>query len=180
MRTKRTAVLTVTLLCAAVVASKEKSPRPQAKAMGETGCAVAGDEAALRKIPEEWKRNYNGANAAAVAALYTDDAYYLTQHFVSGIVHGREAIQAYVQIGVDAHYRVDSIEILAISCSGDMAYVIDRYTSTNAGQKAVGVNLVVLKKTKGRWFIVAQEAAVPDPATAIQQLPVNKKLPQGP
>ena len=50
-----------------------------------------------------------------------------------------------------------------------MAYAIDRYESTNAGQKAFGVNLVVLKKTGRKWMIVAHEAAVPDPA-AIRSL----------
>jgi uncharacterized protein (TIGR02246 family) len=137
-------------------------------------CASPQDDAALRGIPEEWKLHYNNGDAAGVAALYTEDAYYLTQHFATGIVHGRPAIQAYVQIGVDAHYRVDSIAVLAISCSREMAYVIDRYNSTNAGQQAIGVNLVVLKKNGGKWLIAAHEAAVPDPATAIQRLPANQ------
>jgi hypothetical protein len=52
-------------------------------------------------------------NAADVASPYTDDAYYLTQHFVTGIVHPRYEIRAYVERGVDARYRVDSIEVLA-------------------------------------------------------------------
>jgi hypothetical protein len=34
----------------------------------------------------------------------------------------------------------------------------------------MGVNLVVLRKKDGRWWIVAHEAAVPDPASAIRNL----------
>jgi ketosteroid isomerase-like protein len=65
---------------------------------------------------------------------------------------------------------VESIEIIAMDCSGDLAYTIARYESTNAGQKAFGVNVVVARRIGGRWLIVAHEAAVPDPATAIQRL----------
>jgi len=128
------------------------------------------DHAALMRVSQQWKQGYNEDEAAKVAALYTEDAYYLTQHFVTGIVKGRAAIQEYVQRGASAHYHVDKIEILFEACSGDFAYTVDRYESTNGGQKAFGVNLVVLKKMGGEWKIVAHEAAVPDPATAIQSL----------
>jgi hypothetical protein len=65
---------------------------------------------------------------------------------------------------------VDSIEVVTMECVGDFAYAVTRYESTNAGQKAFGVNLVVLQRLEGHWMIVAHEAAVPDPATAIQHL----------
>ena len=133
-------------------------------------CAVTGDDRAIRRAAEKWKSGYNSGDAAGVAALYAEDAYYLTQHFVTGILHGRDAIKAYVQRGIDAKYRVDSIEIIAADCSGDLAYTVGRYESTNAGQKASGVNVVVLKRTDGKWLIVAHEAAVPDPGTAIRRL----------
>jgi len=133
-------------------------------------CAVLADDRELREIPERWKIAYNGGDAALVAALYAENAYYLTQHFASGILHGRSEIQAYVQRGVDAKYHIDSIEVLATQCSGDLAYVITRYKSTNGGRNDMGVNLVVLCKKDGRWWIVAHEAAVPDPASAIRNL----------
>jgi hypothetical protein len=34
----------------------------------------------------------------------------------------------------------------------------------------MGVNLVVLRKIRGKWLIVAHESAAPDPACAIQHL----------
>jgi uncharacterized protein (TIGR02246 family) len=136
----------------------------------ERHCAVAADDSAIRHIAEQWKDGYNDGHAARVAALYTEDATYLTQHFLTGIVQGRSAIQAYVQRGVDAGYHVDSIQVLSTHCSGDSAYAITRYESTNAGQKAFGVNLIVLRKISGRWLIAAHESAVPDPGTAIQHL----------
>ena len=113
-----------------------------------TSCSVSADDRTLRDIPERWRVAYNAGDADRVAALYSEDAYYLTQHFVSGILHGRADIQAYVQRGVDAKYHIDSIEVLTTQCSGDIAYVITRYRSTNAGRNDIGVNLVILRKSK--------------------------------
>jgi len=153
-------------------------PRIAAAEVGDASpspmrCSNAADDRALRQIAEDWRRAYNNGKAAAVAALYTEDAYYLTQHFATGIIHGRPAIQAYVQLGINADYHVDSIKVLATSCSANFAYTLTRYRSTNAGQQAMGVNLVVLHKIRGRWRIVAHESAVPDPATAIKYLGVS-------
>ena len=139
----------------------------RAQPPSEETCEQAG-----RRIVSEWIRGYNEGDATGVAALYTDDAYYLTQHFTTGIVHGRAAIQAYVQHGVDARYHVDSIETLHLDCSDTCAYAITRYHSTNAGTKAFGVNVVVLKNVGGVWKIVAHEAAVPEP-TAIRELEIS-------
>lgn len=137
-------------------------------------CGSSTDDQAIQTISEAWKDGYNRGDAAQVASLYSEDAYYLTQHFVSGVVYPRDQIQAYVQRGVDARYRVNSIDVLHSYCSGDFAYTITRYRSTNGEQKAMGVNLVVLRKIAGKWVIVAHESAVPDPATSIQSLTPTK------
>ena len=147
-------------------------------APSDAHCASPADERAVEQISQDWKDGYNNGDAARVAALYTDDAYYLTQHFVTGIVHGHAAIQAYVQLGVDAHYHLDKIAMVEKHCSGDFAYAITRYESTNAGVKAFGVNLVLMKKIDGKWKIVAHESAVPDPATAVQKLPIAAESPK--
>ena len=143
-------------------------PRHPVTAANET-CAPADDQA-IRSIAQQWIDFYNQGKAENVASLYTEDAYYLTQHYAEGVVHPRPMIQAYVQRGVDAHYQIDSIDVLATGCGTDFAYAITRYRSTNGAQKAMGVNLVVLRKVDGKWRIVAHEAAVPDAATAIRTL----------
>jgi len=143
---------------------------PQCSAAQEQRCAIGAVNHAIRDVVENWRDGYNSGNPEKVAALYAPDATYLTQHFVSGIVHGRPAIKAYVKKGTDAHYRIEEIKLLASDCSGKFAYAITRYESSNADQKVFGVNLVVLQKMKGKWLIVAHESAVPDPATAIQSL----------
>lgn len=136
----------------------------------EHPCAIATVNQAIHDIVENWKNGYNSGDPEKVASLYGPDATYLTQHFVTGVVHGRPAIKSYVKKGTDAHYRIESLRLLTSGCSGDFAYAITRYESTNADQKAFGVNLVVLQKMDGRWLIVAHESAVPDAATAIQSL----------
>jgi hypothetical protein len=67
-------------------------------------------------------------------------------------------------------YMIDSIKVLASDCSRNFAYAITRYDAMNGKERTFGVNLVVLRKIKGEWLIVAHEAAVPDPSSAIQSL----------
>ena len=168
-------ILATVLLCVAVGNAQSKPAYVSTGAIPQNSCSSS-DENALRQISERWKDGYNQGNPAKVASLYTEDAYYLTQHFVAGFVHPRSQIQAYVQRGVDARYHVDTIKVVRLECSGDFAYTVTRYESTNAGQKAFGVNLVVLKRVQGKWLIAAHESAVPDAATAIQSLdpPTNR------
>jgi len=162
--------VTLCLLCCFTLGLQIRaSEKPAVKTSHD--CSNAGEQKAIEQIAQEWKEGYNSRNATQVGSLYDANAYYLTQHFATGIVHGRADIQAYVQRGIDAGYHIDSIAILQTTCSGNFAYTVGRYDATNAGQKVFGVNLVVLRKTGGRWLIVAHEAAVPDATTAIQELP---------
>jgi uncharacterized protein (TIGR02246 family) len=133
-------------------------------------CGIPSVKNAIEKVAHDWKEGYNAEDPAAVAALYAEDATYLTQHFATGIVHGRRAIQAYVKVGTYAKYKIESLRVLASGCSRDFAYDITRYDSINAGQRGFGVNLVLLRKIEGKWLIVAHESAVPDPSTAIHRL----------
>lgn len=164
--------LSVILFSSVVLSSQQQPASTSAVAPSQERCSVPADDEALRQISRDWKEGYNSGNASKVASLYADDAYYLTQHFATGILHGRAAMQAYVQRGVDAHYQIDKIDVVMTECHGDFAYTVTRYESTNASQKAFGVNLVVLRKIAGKWLIVAHESAVPDPATAIQRLDI--------
>ena len=127
----------------------------------------------ILRIAEQWKAAYNAGDPEKVAALYAENATYLTQHFASGIVHGRAAIKAYVKKGTDTKYKIDSLTVLASDCTNDIGWAITRYESTNGTQKSLGVNLVLMRKLAGKWLIVAHESAVPDPATAIQKLDVE-------
>ncbi len=156
------------LFCSALAFSQRRStPADFTAHRGE--CPSTVDTDAIRKIAQTMKDAYNAGDSDTIGSLYAEDAYYLTQHYAKGIIEGRKNIRAYFKLGTDAGYKIDSIEILAMNCSGEMAYTITRYESTNAGQKAFGHNIVVMKKMSGQWLIVAHESAVPE-ATAIQKL----------
>jgi uncharacterized protein (TIGR02246 family) len=57
-----------------------------APALGQT-------KAEIQKAGDQWDKAYNSGNAAALAAMYTDDAYVLPQG--TEMVHGRKAIEAF-------------------------------------------------------------------------------------
>jgi uncharacterized protein (TIGR02246 family) len=170
-------VKTFLAFCMIVFGSAIAFAQQQSDLTTERACKDKSAQRAAQNIVNTWIDGYNSGDAARVAALYVQDAYYLTQHYVTGIVQGRDRIQAYVQLGVDAHYHIDSIRILHVACDGGFMYVITRYEANNGGRKDFGVNLVVARKTRQGWRIAAHEAAVPDPATAVQQLdvPANTK-----
>lgn len=166
-------VLMLLLWCA--VAALAQSSTPLTMPPVPEGRCNANHRAALLDVMAQWREGYNAGRSVDVAALYEEDATYLTQHFITGIVHGRRAIQAYVQRGVEAHYHIDSLRALSVNCDANFAYLIARYDATNAGEKAFGVNLVVLRRHGKVWRIAAHESAVPDPAQAVQGLflPMN-------
>lgn len=147
--------------CTAALAQSSNAPR----------CQAPETEKALQAIAAEWKASYNGGDSARLARLYDENAWYLTQHFIDGAIHGRSAIRAYFDGGMRAGFRMDSIRILSSGCSGDLAWTVGTYESTNGGEKAFGVNLVVARRAGNQWLIVAHESAVPDPRTAMRRLP---------
>jgi uncharacterized protein (TIGR02246 family) len=120
---------------------------------------VSAEEAAIRQVPEEWIRFYNSGDAAKVAALYTEDGYYLSAHILA---HGKQAIQAYWERGIKARGHIDFIKPLAVHHNGELAYCAGTYQATNAGLTVDGRILIVLKKVNGKWLIAAHETVVRD------------------
>ena len=57
------------------------------------GSALAQSKAAIQKLNDEWAAAFNRGDAAAVAAMYTEDAYVLPAG--APIVKGRSAIEAF-------------------------------------------------------------------------------------
>ena len=98
---------------------------------------MSADEAAIRKIPEDWIRFYNTGDAAKVAALYMEDGYYLSAHILA---HGRQAIQAYWERGIKAGGHIDFIKPLTLYYAGDLADCAGIYQATNAGVMVDGAH----------------------------------------
>jgi hypothetical protein len=63
---KTVVLLGVVLYCATAVRAQETPLQPAAQSVSGTRCAVPDEDAALRKIPEEWNCDYNNGVAAGV------------------------------------------------------------------------------------------------------------------
>jgi ketosteroid isomerase-like protein len=126
---------------------------------GAADAGAGSTDRELRAVAEAWRAHYNAKDAAAVAALYAEDGYYVSAHVVA---HGRAEIRAYFQRGIDAGGHIDSIELLASGHSGELSYWVGTYEATNAGQKVRGRNVVVARKVGGKWLMVAHETVVAD------------------
>jgi len=117
------------------------------------------DEAAVWRVSEDWVRFYNAGDAAKVAALYTEDGYYLSAHILA---HGRQAIEAYWERGIKAGGHIDFVKPLTVYYSRDLAYCAGTYQATNAGATVDGRILIVLRKVNGKWLMAAHETVVRD------------------
>ena len=152
----KTPILLLAVLCIVtpVTTAQTAAPKPAAREQ-----PMSADEAAIRQVSEDWIRFYNAGDAAKVAALYTDDGYYLSAHILA---HGRQAIQDYWERGIKTGGHLDFIKPLTIYLSGDLAYCAGTYQATNAGVTVDGRILIVLRKLDGKWLMAAHETVVRD------------------
>lgn len=147
------------LLAALLITLPGATPQTAASKREVGERPVSPDEADVRQISEDWIRFYNAGDAAKVAALYTEDGYYLSAHILA---HGRPAIQAYWERGIKAGGHVNFIKPLTLYYSADLAYCAGTYQATNAGVTVDGRILIVMKKVNGKWLIAAHETVVRD------------------
>lgn len=117
------------------------------------------DEQAVKDLPQAWLTHYNAGDAASVAKLYADDAFYLSAHVLA---RGRQQIQAYWERGIAVGGHLDKVEPIFVSVVGSLGYFVGRYQATNAGVTVDGRLLIVVKKLDGVWRIVAHETVVRD------------------
>jgi uncharacterized protein (TIGR02246 family) len=112
-------------------------------------------KAAVAAGSQAWEAGWNAGDAAAIAALYAEDA---TVHPPgSEAVQGRAAIQAYWQADLDASEGATStIETNEVQVYGDLAVEIGSFMSTAAdGSHADhGKFIAVWKNVDGEWKIV--------------------------
>ena len=137
-----------------IAALQAAAPKP-----GAHERSVSADEAAIRQVSEDWIKFYNAGDAAKVAALYTNDGYYLSAHILA---HGMQAIEAYWERGIKAGGHIDFVKPLTVYYSKDLAYCAGTYQATNAGLTVDGRILIVLKKVNSKWLMAAHETVLRD------------------
>ncbi|MBN8731345.1 MAG: nuclear transport factor 2 family protein [Acidobacteria bacterium] len=110
-------------------------------------------------MARQWMDSYNSGDASRVAALYTDDAWYLSAHIEA---HGRAAVRSYFERGIRAGGHINHIRVLDEQYDTRMAFVTATYEANNAGQLVNGRNVLVFRNVNGRWLIAAHTTVVAD------------------
>ena len=114
--------------------------------------AVAENKATIEKLNELWTAAFNKGDAAAVAALYAEDAYVLPPG--STMVKGRAAIEAFwrqaaQQMG-DAKLTTADVLPLGRSAAREIGTVTLK-TKSQPPQEVVGKYVVVWRKIGRDW-----------------------------
>jgi uncharacterized protein (TIGR02246 family) len=114
--------------------------------------ALAQSKATIEKLNDVWTAAFNKGDAAAVAALYTEDAYVLPPG--SAMVKGRAAIegfwrQAAQQMG-DAKLTTVDVLPLGRSAAREIGTVTLK-TKSQPPQEVVGKYVVVWRKVGRDW-----------------------------
>jgi uncharacterized protein (TIGR02246 family) len=114
--------------------------------------ALAQNKATIEKLNDVWTAAFNKGDAAAVAALYTEDAYVLPPG--SAVVKGRAAIEAFwrqaAQQMSDAKLTTVDVQPLGRSAAREIGTVTLK-TKSQPPQEIVGKYVVVWRKIGRDW-----------------------------
>jgi len=118
--------------------------------------ALAQNKATIEKLNDVWTAAFNKGDAAAVAALYTEDAYVLPPGSV--MVKGRAAIEAFwrqaAQQTTDA--KLTTIDVLPLGRSAAREIgTVTLKTKSQPPQEVVGKYVVVWRKVGREWKLAA-------------------------
>ena len=114
--------------------------------------ALAQNKATIEKLNDAWTAAFNKGDAAAVAALYSEDAYVLPPG--SAMVKGRAAIEAFwrqaAQQMTDAKLTTLDVLPLGRSAAREIGTVTLK-TKSQPPQEVVGKYVVVWRKVGRDW-----------------------------
>ena len=150
-------------LAVVVVAGCTKAETPAADTAAVAAAATApassaADEAAIRDLNASWFRINNTHDAAALAALYADDAVLMMPG--APVARGREAIAAAYKKDMDVMAKSGWVNNQGsdseIGLSGDLAYESNTFTIADKTGKKIdsGKYVTVFAKRDGKWVIV--------------------------
>jgi ketosteroid isomerase-like protein len=114
---------------------------------------------AIKKLRDTWVQEFNAGHADKVAALYAEEAVLMRGN---GSLHNRDSILAELQRSITAQAHNYTVHSLHSEHSGDIGYDTGMYNEKFPNHLAEGNYLLVVKRIKGEWKIVAH-AAVPNP-----------------
>jgi uncharacterized protein (TIGR02246 family) len=116
--------------------------------------APAQNVATIQKLNDKWTGAFNKGDAAAVAAMYTEDAYVLPPG--GDMVKGRSAIEALwkqtAQQAGDA--KLVTVDVLPLGRRGAREIgTVTLETKAQPPQQLVGKYAVVWRQIRGRWLL---------------------------
>ena len=114
--------------------------------------ALAQNKAAIEKLNDVWTAAFNKGDAAAVAALYTEDAYVLPPG--SAMVKGRAAIEAFWRQAAQqmSDAKLTTVDVLPLGRSAAREIgTVTLKTKSQPPQEVVGKYLVVWRKIGRDW-----------------------------
>jgi uncharacterized protein (TIGR02246 family) len=117
--------------------------------------AMAQSKAAIQKLEDQWGAAFNKGDAAAVAAMYTDDAYVLPAG--SPMVHGPSAIQDFWTKAMDqlADVKCSTQDVKPLGRSAGLEIGTCTFKTKGATpQDAALKYAVVWKKADGQWKLL--------------------------
>lgn len=109
---------------------------------------------------EKWKQAYNSGDARNLIPFYVPESNYCSSHVQGLVATGRDKLITNFQNGMNTGGHIDSIEILSMNLSCELATLFCKYQATNSGQTVSGRNLLVLKKINGQWLIILHMTVV--------------------
>ena len=135
---------------------------------------TAEDSQAIKAVSKQWVDAFNRGDAAAVAALYTEEAKRLPPN--SPMIVGMESIQAFIQAALDAGAGELQATLIELHVNGDMAYEVGEYTLTIQPEEGKAISdsgkyMEIWKRVNGSWKIIA------DIFNTSLPLPVPEALP---
>jgi uncharacterized protein (TIGR02246 family) len=106
---------------------------------------------AIEAANAEFMSLFGRGDAAGMAAGYTRDGQVLPPN--SDVVTGKQAIQAFWQVPMDAGVKGLKLETIEADEHGPTAYEVGRFTLSDASGQMVdsGKYVVIWKQEEGRW-----------------------------
>jgi uncharacterized protein (TIGR02246 family) len=114
--------------------------------------ALAQSKAAIEKLNDAWMAAFNKGDAAALAALYTEDAYVLPPG--SAMVKGRAAIEAFWRQAAQqmSDAKLTTVDVLPLGRSAAREIgTVTLKTKSQPPQEVVGKYVVVWRKSGRDW-----------------------------
>ena len=114
--------------------------------------------AAIRRLGDEWARQWNAGDLDRVAAVYAQDAVYLPPHHEA--VHGRDAIREYLKAPLNRGVSGLVFEVTYIKQQGPTAWDVGTYRmsvpqSDGTTREDHGKYLTVWRRVGQNWLIAA-------------------------